>query len=106
VKLGPAQLGGLTGYGDDHLHFYLNDRPLRNPAAHVLHNSDSVVIGHRASSSFPHAPSTFLLTEVEGKGGAALGCSTARPGHKAKSCLAPRTTTTSHPAPAPRTSAS
>lgn len=106
MKLGPAQLGGLTGYGDDHPRFYLNSRPLRNPAAHSLHNNDSVVIGYGASSSFPHAPSTFLLTEVEGKSGAALSCSSARPGHKAKSCLAPQTTTTPHPAPAPRTSAS
>jgi hypothetical protein len=92
VKLGPAQLGGLSGYGGDHLHFYLNGRPLSNPAAHVLHNNDSIVIGYGPSSSFPHAPSTFLLKEVEGKGGAALSCSSASPGHPARSCLAPKTT--------------
>jgi hypothetical protein len=96
VKLGPAQLGGLTGYGGDHLHFYLNGRPLSNPAAHVLHNNDSVVIGYGALNSFPHAPSTILLKEVEGKGGAALSCSSAQAGHKTKSCLAPQTS------PAPR----
>jgi hypothetical protein len=104
VKLGPAQLGGLTGYGDDRLHFYLNGRPLSNPAAHVLHNKDSVVVGYGADSSFPHAPSTFLLTEVEGKGGAALSCSSAPSGHKAKSCLAPQTTTTPRPPPSAHTS--
>jgi hypothetical protein len=63
VKLGPAQLGGLSGYGGDHLHFYLDGRPLSNPAAHVLHNNDSIVIGYGPVSSFPHNPSTFLLTE-------------------------------------------
>jgi hypothetical protein len=88
VKLGPEQLGGLSGYGGDHLHFYLNGKPLKNPAAHVLQNNDSVVIGYGADSSFPHAPSTFLLKQVEGKGGAALSCSSARPGHRTTSCLA------------------
>jgi hypothetical protein len=103
VKLGPAQVGGLKGYDGDRLHFYLNGRPLSNPAAHVLHNNDSVVIGYGASSSFPHAPSTFLLKEVEGKGGAALSCSSAPSGHKAKSCLAPQTSTAPHRAPPART---
>jgi hypothetical protein len=103
VKLGPAQLGGFTGYGGDHLHFYLNGRPLSNPAVHVLRNNDSVVVGYGPSNSFPHAPSTFLLTEIEGKGGTALSCSSARAGHKAKSCLAPQTTTTPHRAPPART---
>jgi hypothetical protein len=102
VKFGPGQLGGLTGYGGEKLHFYLNGHPLGNPAAHVLHNNDSVVIGYGADNSFPHAPSTFLLTEVEGKGGAALSCSSAPSGHKAKSCLAPQTTTTPHQAPSAR----
>jgi len=87
VKFGPGQLGGLTGYGGEKLHFYLNGRPLSNPAAHVLRNNDSVVIGYGADSSFPHAPSTILLKEVEGKGGAALACSSASRGHPAKSCL-------------------
>ena len=59
VKLGPAQLGGLSGYGGDHLHFYLNGKPLSNPAAHVLHNNDSIVIGYGPVGSFPptRAPS-------------------------------------------------
>ena len=96
VRLGPAQLGGLSGYGDDHLHFYLNGKPLSNPAAHVLHNNDSIVIGYGPDSSFPHAPSTILLKEVEGKGGAALSCSSARAGHKSRSCLAPQPTSTGH----------
>jgi hypothetical protein len=87
VKLGPGQLGGLTGYGGDRLHFYRNGRPLSNPAAHVLHNNDSIAIGYGADSSFPHAPSTLLLTEVEGKGGTALACSSASKGHRSKSCL-------------------
>lgn len=94
VKLGPAQVGGLKGYGGDHLHFYLNGRPLSNPAAHVLHNNDNIVIGYGAPSSFPHTPSTLVLKEVEGKGGTALSCSSTRAGQKAKSCLAPTTTST------------
>jgi hypothetical protein len=96
VKLGPAQLGGLTGLGGDKLHFYVNGKPLSNPAAYVLHNRDSVVIGYGAASEFPHAPSTFLLKEVEGKGGAALSCSSASPGHPAKSCLATPEAGTKH----------
>ncbi|MCW3027056.1 MAG: hypothetical protein JWN81_267 [Solirubrobacterales bacterium] len=87
VKLGPAQVGGLTGYGGDHLHFYLNGRPLRDPAALVLQKGDSVVIGYGPDSSFPHKPSTILLTEIE-KGEGGLGCAGAKPGHHAKSCLA------------------
>jgi hypothetical protein len=95
VKLGPAQVGGLKGYGGNHLHFYLNGAPLSNPAAHVLHKGDSVVIGYGSPSSFPHKPSTLLLTEVE-KGEGGLGCGAAKNGHKAKSCLTSQKTGTSH----------
>jgi hypothetical protein len=91
VKLGPAQVGGLTGFGGDHLHFYLNGKPLSNPAAHVLQKEDSVIIGYGAESSFPHAPSTFLLKEVE-KGEGGLGCGGAKAGHHAKSCLTTKST--------------
>jgi hypothetical protein len=105
VKFGPAQLGGLTGYGGDRLHFYLNGRPLTNPAAHVLKNNDSIVIGYGADNSFPHAPSTLPLKEVEGKGGAALSCSSASAGKKATNCLAtPTTTTTTTTQPPAKTS--
>ena len=91
VKLGPAQVGGLTGYGGDHLHFYLNGKPLSNPAALVLKKGDSVVIGYGPDSSFPHNPGTILLTEIE-KGEGGLGCSAAKPGHHSKSCLASKST--------------
>ncbi len=93
VKLGPAQVGGLTGLGGDHLHFYLNGKPLTNPAALVLHRYDSVVIGYGPVNSFSHNPSTFLLSEVE-KGEGNLGCGKTKKGHKAKSCLAPKATST------------
>jgi hypothetical protein len=93
VKLGPAQVGGLTGLGGDHLHFYLNGKPLANPAAHLLHNGESIVIGYGPDNSFPHTPSTYLLYEVEhGLGG--LGCSSIHKGKGAKSCTVPK------PAPA------
>jgi len=87
VKLGPAQVGGLKGLGGDHLHFYLNGKPLSNPAALVLKKGDSVVIGYGPDSSFPHKPGTSLLTEVE-KGEGGLGCSATKAGHHGKSCLA------------------
>jgi hypothetical protein len=87
VKLGPAQVGGLTGLGGDHLHFFVNGKPFSDPAALVLHRYDSVVIGYGPEGSFPHTPSTFLLKEVE-KGEGGLGCGKVRNGKKAQGCLA------------------
>jgi hypothetical protein len=89
VKLGPAQVGGLKGDGGDRLHFYLNGKPLSNPAALVLHKDDSVVIGYGPPSGYPHNPSKFLLTEVD-KGEGGLGCGATKKGHKSKSCFAPK----------------
>jgi hypothetical protein len=86
VKLGPAQVGGLKGYGGDKLHFFLNGKPLTNPAAQVLHRYDSVVIGYGPLASFPHSPSTFLLSEVE-KGEGGLGCGKSKNGKGKNSCL-------------------
>jgi hypothetical protein len=86
VKLGPAQVGGLTGYGGNKLHFFLNGKPITNPAALVLHRYDSVVIGYGPVNSFPHTPSTFLLSEVE-KGEGGLGCGKTKSGKGANSCL-------------------
>jgi hypothetical protein len=84
VKLGPAQVGGLEGLGGEHLHFYLNGKPLPDPAAHVLHDGDNIVIGYGAADSFPHTPSTDPLKDLKkGK----LGCG--KTGKKGgKSCLA------------------
>jgi hypothetical protein len=84
-------VGALKGLGGDHLHFYVNGKPLTNPAAHLLHNGESIVIGYGADNSFPHTPNTFLLYEVEhGLGG--LGCSPVHKGKKAKSCAIPKPT--------------
>jgi hypothetical protein len=94
VKLGPAQVGGLKGLGGDHLHFYVNGKPLRNPAAHVLRREDSIVIGYGPDNSFPHTPPTYILKEVE-RGEGSYGCGKAKGGHH-RSCLvvkAPKTTT-------------
>jgi hypothetical protein len=93
VKLGPAQVGGLKGYGGDRLHFFLNGKPLRNPAALVLRKDDSVVIGYGPPNGYPHNPSKRLLTEVD-KGEGGLGCAAAKKGQKSKSCLAPAKTST------------
>jgi hypothetical protein len=95
VKLGPAQVGGLEGYGGEKLHFYLNGKPLSNPAALILHKGDSVVIGYGPQNGFPHKPSTLLLSEVE-KGEGALGCGAAKKGQETKSCLAPTTASPKH----------
>jgi hypothetical protein len=89
VKLGPAQVGGLKGYGGNRLHFYLNGKPLSNPAARVLHKDDSVVIGYGPPNGYPHNPSKFLLSEVD-KGEGGLGCGATKNGQKSKSCLAPK----------------
>jgi len=90
VKLGPAQVGGLTGLGGDRLHFFLNGKPLRDPAAHVLRDDDSIVIGYGPADSFPHAPSTELLKQLKSKDGTALSCSATPGAKRKKSCLAPQ----------------
>jgi hypothetical protein len=85
VKLGPAQVGGLTGLGGDKLHFYVNGKTLSNPAAYVMHNGDNIVIGYGKPGSFPLVPSTLVLKLLaEGKGG--LGCSAAMGKHHGKGC--------------------
>src|SRR5450631_4284486 len=61
VKLGPDEVGALKGLGGDHLHFYVNGRPLNNPAAYVMQDKDSIVIGYGPVNSFPHTPSTLAL---------------------------------------------
>jgi hypothetical protein len=91
VKLGPAQVGGLKGLGGDQLHFYLNGRPVTNPAALVLHRYDNIVIGYGSLNSFPHDPSTLLLSEIE-KGEGGIGCGATKAGHHAKACLTPSAT--------------
>jgi hypothetical protein len=89
VKLGPDRVGGLTGLGGDRLHFYLNGRPLRDPAALQLHDDDSVVIGYGTADSFPHAPSTALLRQLKSRDGTALSCSAVRGRRRVTSCFAP-----------------
>lgn len=86
VKLGPAQVGGLTGAGGDKLHFFVNGKPLANPAAYVLHRRDNIVIGYGPEDSFPHNPNTQLLREVE-EGKAGLACAATTTSKKAKSCM-------------------
>ena len=90
VKLGPDRVGGLTGLGGDKLHFYLDGRPLRDPAARQLRDGDNVVIGYGALGSFPHAPSTELLRALESRNGTALRCSAVRGGRRVTSCFAHR----------------
>ena len=86
VKLGPAQVGGLTGLGGNKLHFYVNGHTLSDPAAYVMHNGDNFSIGYGADSSFPHSPGTQLLREVE-EGKAGLNCSATTTSKGAKSCM-------------------
>ncbi|MHB8531330.1 MAG: hypothetical protein ACYDC2_01285, partial [Solirubrobacteraceae bacterium] len=95
VKLAPAQVGGLTGYGGDRLHFYLNGKPLSNPAALVLHTDDRIVIGYGPPNGYPHIFSKRLLTEVD-KGEGGLGCGAVKTGHKTKSCFTTKPSGTSN----------
>lgn len=84
VKLGPDRLGGLTG---ERLHFFLNGRRLRDPAAYEMRNDDNIVIGYGALDSFPHEPGVELLRALRA---GTLGCSNKRDGRRATSCFAPR----------------
>lgn len=89
VQLGPDRVGGLTGLGGDKLHFYLNGRPLSDPAAHVMRDDDNIVIGYGPVDSFPHAPSTELLRALKSRDGTALSCSVGG-GRRLRRCFAPR----------------
>jgi len=84
VRLGPDRVGGLSG---DQVHFFLNGRPLRDPAAYEMRDDDNIVIGYGTLDSFPHAPSTELLRAVRA---GTIGCSARRGGRRVKSCFAPR----------------
>lgn len=90
VKLGPDRVGGLTGLGGDKLHFYLNGRPLRDPAAHQLHDEDTIVIGYGAVDSFPHRVNTEALRLLKSARGTTLACSKVRNGRRIVRCFAPR----------------
>lgn len=82
VQLGPDRIGGLTG---DDVHFFLNGRPLRDPAAYEMRDEDNIVIGVGALDSFPHEPTTELLRSLRA---GTLGCSARRGGRRATSCFA------------------
>jgi len=90
VKLGPDRVGGLTGLGGDKLHFYLNGRPLHDPAAHQLHDEDVIVIGYGAADSFPHRVNTEALRLLKSAKGTTLACSKVRNGRRIVRCFAPR----------------
>jgi hypothetical protein len=90
VQLGPDRVGGLTGLGGERLHFYLNGRPLSDPAAHQMRDGDAIVIGYGAADSFPHTVNTEALRLLRSRGGGGLGCSLDRSGRRATSCFAPR----------------
>lgn len=90
VKLGPDRVGGLTGLGGDKLHFYLNGRPLADPAAHRLRDEDTIVIGYGATDSFPHRVNTEALRLLKSARGTTLACSKIRGGRRITRCFAPR----------------
>jgi len=90
VKLGPDRVGGLTGLGGDKLHFYLNGKPLRDPAAHRLRDEDVIVIGYGAPDSFPHRVNTEALRLLKSAKGTTLACSKVRNGRRIVRCFAPR----------------
>lgn len=90
VKLGPDRVGGLTGLGGDKLHFYLNGRPLSDPAAHQLRDDDTIVIGYGAPDSFPHRVNTEALRLLKSAKGTTLACTKFRHGRRIVRCFAPR----------------
>lgn len=90
VKLGPDRVGGLTGLGGDKLHFYLNGKPLADPAAHQLRDEDVVVVGYGAPDSFPHRVNTEALRLLKSASGTTLACSKVRNGRRIVRCFAPR----------------
>jgi hypothetical protein len=90
VKLGPDRVGGLTGLGGDKLHFYLNGRPLSDPAAYQLRDEDTIVIGYGAPDSFPHRVNTEALRLLKSARGTTLACSRVRGGRRIVRCFAPR----------------
>jgi hypothetical protein len=90
VKLGPDRVGGLTGLGGNKLHFYLNGKPLKDPAAHQLRDEDVVVIGYGAPNSFPHRVNTEALRLLKSAKGTTLACSKVRNGRRIVRCFAPR----------------
>lgn len=90
VKLGPDRVGGLTGLGGDRLHFYLDGKPLKDPAALELRDEDVVVIGYGAADSFPHRVNTEALRLLKSASGTTLACSRVRNGRRIVRCFAPR----------------
>jgi hypothetical protein len=90
VKLAPDRVGGLTGLGGDKLHFYLNGKPLADPAAHQLRDEDVIVIGYGAPNSFPHRVNTEALRLLKSASGTTLACSKVRNGRRIVRCFAPR----------------
>jgi len=90
VKLGPDRVGGLTGLGGDKLHFYLNGRPLRDPAAYQLRDEDTIVIGYGAPDTFPHRVNTEALRLLKSARGTTLACSKIRGGRRIVRCFVPR----------------
>jgi len=94
VKLGPDRVGGLTGLGGDKLHFFLNGRPLSDPAAHLLRADDVIVIGYGADDSFPHRVNTEALRLLKSANGGALACSKVRDGRRIVRCFTPRRSAT------------
>ena len=90
VKLGPDRVGGLTGLGGDKLHFYLDGKPLADPAAHRLRDEDVIVIGYGAADSFPHRVNTEALRLLKNARGSTLACSRVRDGRRITRCFAPR----------------
>jgi len=91
VKLGPDRVGGLTGLGGDKLHFYLNGRPLADPAAHQLRDEDVVVIGYGALLQSQRRVNTEALRLLKSAKGTTLACSKVRNGRRIVRCFAPRT---------------
>lgn len=87
VSFGPDRIGSLKASADKPLRVFVNGRQVADPAAHVLAKNDNVVIAYGSMDGVPRVADTTPLRAANGKGGAPVACSVAKPGKKATSCF-------------------
>jgi hypothetical protein len=53
VRFGATRIGGYADHGAQRLRVFVNERPIADPAAHVLRAHDRIVVGFGRRGSFP-----------------------------------------------------
>ena len=88
VTFGPNQIGALKAGGDNKLRTFVNGKEISDPAKHLLHKDENIVIAYGSTNNFPKLPDTAALQAANGKGPRPAACSLAKKGQpKPKSCL-------------------